>query len=354
MGQAVSSVLLHSNTRDLRLEGAILHAIVQVLPKLPDTGSAVVTQGPITIKWEPATFPLDLILGNINGAFQYGCKGFSQSARNIQLDGTVLSAELRTEAGEWKHSSIDLDDKLYVSVDGALCAKEVPVVVPVPKVSPYIFQHMSVSTSSNNIDGAYKAAEEAVLRQFGQMLDKNPSVKIAALNYPDGTTTFIASESKPESAFGGYTNHDDNDPNAKVGYIRVGIDIDGEDPNAVFKSLDASAKAAVFHVADTKGHPITQFSVDMLSAKASASVGGVAGGNDGFPAYAGVDAKVNLVDVQASVFDLNIGLGVQTDIGLKDYSVGGHLAGCGFTVGKKTSISAFGSSFGIDFGRLFG
>jgi len=47
-------------------------------------------------------------------------------------------------------------------------------------------------------------------------------------------------------------------------------------------------------------------------------------------------------------------LGVQTDIGLKDYSFGTHVAGWGYTIGKKTSISAFGSSFGIDFGRLFG
>ena len=80
-----------------------------------------------------------MILGNINGVFQYGYKGFSLSARNLQLDGAVLSAELRTETGEWRHSSIDLNNKLYVSGDGVLCAKEVPVVVPVPKVSPYIF-----------------------------------------------------------------------------------------------------------------------------------------------------------------------------------------------------------------------
>lgn len=188
-----------------------------------------------------------------------------------------------------------------------------------------------------------------MVRQFGEMLDKNPGMNLAALDHPDGTTTFVATA----GVFGGFTNHSEDDPNAKVGYLRVGVDMEGEDPNAVFKALTASAKAAVFHVASSKGHPIKQFQADVLSAEASAGVAGVAGGTDGFPVYAGVDAKINLVDLKASLFDLNLGLGLQTDIGVKDFSVGGHLAGCGFTVGKRTSISAWGSTFAIDLGRLF-
>jgi hypothetical protein len=186
-------------------------------------------------------------------------------------------------------------------------------------------------------------------------MEANPALKLAALEHHDGTTTFVATtETDPNKIFVGVTNHSDENRDAKVGYYRVGIDLDGTDPDAVFKTMDASAKAAVFHVASTKGHPITQYSADFLDFNASAKIGGVAGGNDGFPVYAGVDAKVNLMDVHASVFDLNVGYGVQTDIGLNDYSVGVHLAGFGFTVGKKVSVSAYGSSFGIDFGRLFG
>ena len=201
----------------------------------------------------------------------------------------------------------------------------------------------------------FKDAQNAVLQQLAKQMEANPALKLAALDHHDGTTTFVATtETDPSKIFVGVTNHSDENRDAKAGYYRVGVDLDGTDPDAVFKTLDASAKAAVFHVASTHGHPISQYSADFLEAKASAKFGGVAGGNDGFPVYAGVDAKVNLMDLQASVFDLNVGVGVQTDIGLNDYSVGGHLLGCGFTIGKKVSISAFGSSFGIDFGRLFG
>lgn len=117
------------------MEGAVLHAQVQVSPQ----GVTIVSGSDPSkledyIKWQPASFPLDLVLGNIDGTFQYGCKGFSASGRNIRLDGTVIRAELRTAAGEWKQASIDLNDRICAK-DGKLYAGDVPVVVPVPKVS---------------------------------------------------------------------------------------------------------------------------------------------------------------------------------------------------------------------------
>lgn len=151
----------------------------------------------------------------------------------------------------------------------------------------------------------------------------------------------------------GWTNHADDKTEPKVWYYRVGMDVVGAEPEAVFKAFDATAQAAVFHVASQKGHPITHFSAEVLQAKAGVSMGGLGPVQEGFPIYAGADAQINLVDLKASAFDLNLGLGVQTDVGLKDYTVGAHVLGCGFTVGKKISVSAFGSSFGIDLGRLF-
>jgi hypothetical protein len=87
------------------------------------------------LEWAPATFPLDLVFGNVDGVFQFGFKYFSHSARNIKLTGTILDAELKNEKGEWVYSSINLDDKLYVGLEGKIIAKEVPVLIPVPKVS---------------------------------------------------------------------------------------------------------------------------------------------------------------------------------------------------------------------------
>ncbi|KAF5013877.1 hypothetical protein FDECE_158 [Fusarium decemcellulare] len=321
---------LNENATNFRLEGSTLLAMVEIWR------DGVIAQE--NKQYVPAFFPLDLVLGNINGTFQYGFKNFSASARHIRLEGTVLWAELQTESGSWNLASIDLNDKLRTDVKkGRIYADDVPVTIPVPKY------------------GCMQEAQEHVISQLEESLDKNPALKLAALDHNDGTVTFFAANTDAENAaFVGFTNHSDDNSTAKVGYYRVGVDVNGMDPSAIFKTFDAAAKAAVFHVANKKGRSITELSVDLLSAKASASLSGVAGGgNEGFPVYAGVDAKINLVELKASAFDLNIGLGGQTDIGLNDYSVGAHVAGCGFTFGKKISISALGSSIGIDLGRLF-
>jgi len=128
---SVSSLRLTQSARDLRLEGSTLHATVQVL--VEGVHDATKYQP----EWAPATFPLDLVFGNVNGVLQFGFKYFSNSARNIRLIGTTLEAELKNEKGEWVHSSINIDDKFYVWLGGKIIAKEVPVLVPVPKVSSH-------------------------------------------------------------------------------------------------------------------------------------------------------------------------------------------------------------------------
>lgn len=203
------------------------------------------------------------------------------------------------------------------------------------------------------------------------MLAKNPDAKVSAYDHPNGTTTFAVSKSgeasvlsgstknsndsnsKEESDFVGYTNQADDNKDAIVGYVKVGVGMDGADPDSVFKTIDATARASVFHVANNEGHPISQYSADILTAKAGAGVGGMSGGSDGFPCYAGADANLNLFDLKASVFDAQVGLSAQTDVGLKNYSVGGHVLGAGFSVGKRCSISTPFGGIGIDFGRFF-
>lgn len=131
------------------------------------------------------------------------------------------------------------------------------------------------------------------------------------------------------------------------------MDMDGADPDAVFKTVEAFARASVFHVTNNNESQITQHSADILYAKASAGISGISGGNDGFPVYAGADAKLNFIDLKASVFDAEVGLSAQTDLGFKDYSMGGHVLGKGCTVGKRVSVSTHFGSLGMDFSRVF-
>ncbi|KAK3386486.1 hypothetical protein B0H63DRAFT_467853 [Podospora didyma] len=312
--------------REFRLDddAATLLAMVRVTPP------AGVADPPEGI-WVTAWFPLDQVLGNIHGTFVYGFKNWSKSRSAAEINGTVLTANLQTESGEWLSSSIDLGGKIVGTGSGHLIAQNVPVVVPVTQES-----------------------QATVLQQLATKLASSPSLKLAALNNGDGTTTFVATETDPTKVFTGYTNQSDDSKQAKIGYFRAGLDIGGAESDTVFKTFDASATAAVFHVADTSGRAITQFSADVLEADAGVSAAGIAAGDTGVPTYFSAGAQVNLVKLKASAFSMNAGLGVKTDIGLTDYSLNGHLLGTGITFGKKMAISVFGFEFGFDFGALFG
>jgi len=69
----------------------------------------------------------------------------------------------------------------------------------------------------------------------------------------------------------------------------------------------------------------------------------------------GLCATANLVDLKASIFDLNLGIGANCQVGWSDddKAVKVEVLGCGITIGRKVAISVFGSSFGVDFVRLF-
>jgi hypothetical protein len=57
--------------------------------------------------------------------------------------------------------------------------------------------------------------------------------------------------------------------------------------------------------------------------------------------------------MKASAFDCKLGLSASTGVGVRDDSVEVKALGTGITLGRKVGISVLGSSFGIDFGRLF-
>ncbi len=68
-----------------------------------------------------------MVLGNQNGKFAWRSKRFSRSARNVSINGTVLTAELCEENGSWQVDTFDLDDQIVV-VGGELVVTEIPSV----------------------------------------------------------------------------------------------------------------------------------------------------------------------------------------------------------------------------------
>lgn len=166
----------------------------------------------------------------------------------------------------------------------------------------------------------HQESEHVVLQQFSQMLDKTAELKLSVVEEKDGAQLWYA--------------------NAKV---------EEASKMCIFKTYTADATTSFMHVAQQKGTPIEQVSVDVFTAGASATLGMTGD----FTTYAGVDARLSLVKAQASIFDLDLGVGVETGVGIKNGSFDAHVAGCGVSIGTIMSISAFGCSFGIDFGRLF-
>lgn len=115
----------------------------------------------------------------------------------------------------------------------------------------------------------------------------------------------------------------------------------------------ADARASFMHTVQSKGRPVEQVSADVFSAYAGASVEYIQIGEYKFGTYAGAGAELNLFKADASVFDLKLGVGVETGAGIRNGSLDAHVAGCGVTIGKRMSISVFGNEIGIDFGKFF-
>ena len=105
--------------------------------------------------------------------------------------------------------------------------------------------------------------------------------------------------------------------------------------------MSAEASAAIFHyVGERTGIETVALDVLQTKVKAWASTGGL-----------GIGLSANLVHATGSVFDIVLGVGLDTGFGVKDDSITAEVLGCGITLGRKVGISVFGSSFSIDFGR---
>ena len=84
---------------------------------------------------------------------------------------------------------------------------------------------------------------------------------------------------------------------------------------------------------------------NLFGAEASAFAG--AGG-------AGYSATVKLAGGQVSIFNLQLALGVSSEIGIVDDSVAIRLFGVGGSIGRVNKLCFLDTCFGADLGGLFG
>ncbi|KZV99437.1 hypothetical protein EXIGLDRAFT_762730 [Exidia glandulosa HHB12029] len=99
---------------------------------------------------------------------------------------------------------------------------------------------------------------------------------------------------------------------------------------------------------------MAQCKVDILQVGVEASAETLdIGGISVLPKYAGVGAQANLVKMESGPFALNLGLGLQSDIGIKDATFETHFLGVGGSFGAKIGITAFGSGFSVDLRKVF-
>jgi len=69
---------------------------------------------------------------------------------------------------------------------------------------------------------------------------------------------------------------------------------------------------------------------------------------------AGCEALVTLAGGSVSIFDLQLALGVSSEIGIVDDSLAVKALGTGGKIGRKIQICVLDTCFGIDIGKLFG
>lgn len=70
------------------------------------------------------------------------------------------------------------------------------------------------------------------------------------------------------------------------------------------------------------------------------------------PTSAGYGVVVKLAGGSVSIFQLQLALGISSEIGIVDDSLAVKILGLGGSIGRKTQICVFDSCFGVDFGKL--
>ncbi|KXT00989.1 hypothetical protein AC579_4401 [Pseudocercospora musae] len=217
-----------------------------------------------------------------------------------------LHCELYKDDGSWEKVSLNLDDFID-NYNGQLQLRSFPAIIGI----------------SNEIGGIVAATgksqdqvEQDMMIAVGEKIDAHPDWKIYHTKTDEEGVTMY--------------------------YVGAGVDRDGE--GILIKGWNAHASAAFQHFVQNKAPSRMQeveYDAFMTEIHADVVIG----------EYIGVGASLNLFKGHAGPFELTLGVGLETGIGMKDHSIEVEVAGCGFTIGQHCSISVAGSSFGVDFGR---
>ncbi|CAK1365377.1 hypothetical protein CB0940_08955 [Cercospora beticola] len=128
-------------------------------------------------------------------------------------------------------------------------------------------------------------------------------------------------------------------------YVFLGVKEHGGE-GIFFQTTTMEARASIQHyVQDKHVSRFQHVAYDVFTAE----IHGVKA-----PFYAGVGASIDLIQAEASIFDLTLGLGVESGIGVLDETAEIEFLGCGILIGRKVGISVFGNVFDVNLGRLFG
>ena len=111
----------------------------------------------------------------------------------------------------------------------------------------------------------------------------------------------------------------------------------------IFFTVKAEAKIAVMRIFNETDTPLKNVSIEVLTASVSVSLG----------SYNGFDLHVALVEGQLSCFDIKLGVGIDSGVGIEDDSHKMKVMGAGLICGRRLGISLYGSEFAIDFKRFF-
>ena len=109
--------------------------------------------------YKKSDLDLDTILGNHNGKFQWGLTGFSKHAKAISLDHSILTADLQRSSGDYVKVTVDLSTNI-INDDGVLKAVNLPnKSLPTPIHTPHPLDHASavISKASSEFESMTSA-----------------------------------------------------------------------------------------------------------------------------------------------------------------------------------------------------
>lgn len=210
---------------------------------------------------------------------------------------TTVCVECYAEArdGSWRHNKVVIT-ALVVAYNGEFKEATSPIWIGVPE------KHT-----------------DDVAKELDKTLKENPGAWVEWADDPDKE---------------GMTLH----------YVFLGDRRNG--PTALFNTTNVEARASIQHyVQDKNVSRFQHVSFDALTAEAHATIS---------DSCAGIGVSIDLIQAEASIFDLTLGLGVESGIGLQDETIEVEYLGCGIMIGREVGVSVFGNKFAINLGRLFG